>query len=355
MRKMLLMVLTLVLALGSVGWASHNAWAGQKQLKLFIWSEYIDPAIVKNFEKTTGIKVTINTYESNEGMLSKLVAGGDSQYDVIVPSQYFIPVLVHMHLVQKLNHALIPNLKNLKKTFRTSYIDPGNVYSAAYLCGSEGLFYRKDKVQNFKNTWGMVFNPKMNPGPYYLLDDQRPMIGIALRSLGYDFNSTVPAQLKKASDLLRQTKERRDCLGFRGGTGALNDVVAGNAVLAICYNGDAARAIHSNPKVPLGFAIPKQGSELWYDNMCIPDKAPDPVAANKFINYMLSPKVGAENAMYNYYTTPNAAAVPYLKPEFRNDPDINLPEKVLKTLSIVPSLSGKKLQLIDAAWTRAKS
>ncbi len=354
MRKMLLILLALALTLGSAGWATTRAWAAPKQLKVFIWSEYIDPQIPKDFQKATGIKVTIDTYESNEDMMAKLVAGGDSQYDIIVPSEYIIPALVHMHLVQKLNHALIPNLKNLKKMFRTAPIDPGNVYSAAYQWGTVGLLYRKDKIANFKNTWGVLFNPKMDPGPFYLMDDQRSMIGIALRYLGYDFNSIVPEQLKQAADLLAKTKKRQNCLGFRGGVGAKNDVVAGTAVAAIVYNGDGVRAILDNKDIPLAFTIPKEGSEIWYDNMAIPDKAPHPKAANMFINYILSAKVGAQLSNFNEYATPNAAAMRYITPRDLKDPAIYPPPQVLKTLHFTKD-HGNQMKLIDAAWTRAKS
>ncbi len=353
MRKLLVIALTVVLSLASAGWATR-AWAGQKQLKVFIWSEYIDPQIPKNFEKATGIKVTIDTYESNEDMMAKLMAGGDSQYDIIVPSEYIIPSLVHLHLVQKLNHALIPNLKNLEKMFRTAPIDPGNVYSAAYQWGTVGLLYRKDKIAHFENTWNMLFDPKMNPGPFYLMDDERSMIGIALRDLGYDFNSVVPEQLKEAADLLARTKKRQSCLGFRGGVGAKNDVVAGTAVAAIVYNGDGVRAILDYKVIPVGFTVPKDGSEIWYDNMAIPDKAPDPAAANKFINYILDAKVGAQLSNFNEYATPNEASKPYITPADLKNPAIYPPPEVMKTLYFTKD-KGNQMKLIDEAWTRAKS
>ncbi|MGC8493950.1 MAG: polyamine ABC transporter substrate-binding protein [Syntrophobacteraceae bacterium] len=354
MRKMLVMFLSVAtLALCWVGW-TLPAWAAQKTLNLFIWSEYIDPKIPQEFEKATGIKVNITTYESNEAMMAKLQAGGDSEYDVIVPSSYVIKPLEHLHLVQKLNHSLIPNLKNLKKMFRNSPNDPGNVYSVAYQWGTTGLLYRKDKVKNFQNTWGLLFNEKMNQGPFYLIDDERSMMGIALLYLGYPFNSTDPAQLKKAADLLVKVKKYPDCLGFRGGVGAKNDVVAGTAVAAIVYNGDAAKAINKNKNIPMAYTIPKEGSEIWYDNMMITDKAPHPKAANEFINFILSPKIGAQLSDYNEYATPNEASMPYIDKGDHDDPAIYPSEAVLKTLHTTRDL-GEKMKLLDAAWTRAKS
>jgi spermidine/putrescine transport system substrate-binding protein len=353
MRKMLVIALTVVLTLASAGWATH-ARAAQKELKVFIWSEYIDPQIPKDFEKATGIKVKMDTYESNEDMMAKLVAGGDSQYDIIVPSEYIIPSLVHLHLLQKLNHALIPNLKNLEKMFRTAPIDPGNVYSAAYQWGTVGLLYRKDKIAKFENTWQLLFDPKMDPGPFYLMDDQRSMIGIALCSLGYDFNSIVPDELKQAADLLARTKKRRSCLGFRGGVGAKNDVVAGTAVAAIVYNGDGVRAILDNKDIHLAFTIPKEGSEIWYDNLAIPDKAPNPEAANQFINFILDAKVGAMLSNFNEYATPNEAAKAFITPADLKNPAIYPPPEVLKVLHFTKD-HGNKMKYIDQAWTRAKS
>ena len=229
-----------------------------------------------DFEAKTGIKVRLDIYENNEEMVAKLQAGGVSQYDIIVPSDYIMPVLINQHLIQPLDHAKIPNLKNLKPIFRNTTYDPGNKYSVAYQWGTVGLMYRKDKVSgDAVKCWSVLFDAAKQPGPFWLIDSVREMMGIALLYQGYDFNSTVPKELKAAADLLVATKQTKDCMGFKPGVGGKNDVVAGTAVAAIVYNGDAIQSVTENPDV-LGFTIPKEGSEIWYDSMCIPAQAPNP-------------------------------------------------------------------------------
>ncbi|NOY14123.1 MAG: spermidine/putrescine ABC transporter substrate-binding protein [Deltaproteobacteria bacterium] len=349
MKKLTILLLTAMLLLLSV-----SVWAEQKELRVFIWSEYLDPAIPAAFEKETGIKVRIDLYESNEDMLAKLQAGGVSQYDIIVPSDYIMPALIQLGMLQKLDHAKIPNLKNLKPLFKETSYDPGNKYSVAYQWGTIGLLYRTDLLKHYNGSWSTLFDPTKNPGNFLLLDSSREMLGITLLYLGYDFNSTDPKELLAAADLLATTKKRDDCLGFKGGVGGKNDVVAGSAAVAIVYNGDGIQAMSNNPDIPLAFAIPKEGSELWYDSMAIPAKAPNPDAAHKWINYILDAKVGAKLSNYNRFATPNAASMPFITPEDLKNPGIYPDEATMKTLFFSKDL-GNKMKLVDEAWTRAKS
>ncbi|MGD8209716.1 MAG: spermidine/putrescine ABC transporter substrate-binding protein, partial [Desulfobacterales bacterium] len=293
-----------------------TVFAAEKELKIFIWSEYMDEEnMPKEFEKATGIKVRLDLYESNEDMMAKLQAGGVSQYDLIVPSDYIMPSLINLKLIQPLDHSKIPNLKNLGTKFQQTTFDPGNKFSVGYQWGTVGLMYRKDRIkEDDAKSWSIVFDPKKDPGPFALIDSVREMMGIALLYLGYDFNSIKPKELKAAADLLVQTKKRQTCLGFKGGVGGKNDVVAGAASAAIVYNGDAIQAIAEDPK-KLGFVVPKEGSEVWLDSMCIPAKAPNPDNAHKWINWILDPKVNASLSNYNHFATPNDAAKPYLNKE----------------------------------------
>ena len=134
------------------------ASAQQKRLNLFIWSEYIDPAVIKTFEKNTGAKVVTTLYESNEDMLAKLQAGGTKQYDIIVPSGYIVPVLLKQNLLRPLDATKIPNLKNLSERFRKVDFDSGNKYTVAYLWGTSGIGYRKDKFKGTPDSWAIMFD-----------------------------------------------------------------------------------------------------------------------------------------------------------------------------------------------------
>ncbi|MDW8358876.1 MAG: spermidine/putrescine ABC transporter substrate-binding protein [Thermus sp.] len=157
------------------------ALAQKGELRLFIWSEYIDPALLEAFTKQYGYRVRVDLYESNEEMIAKLQAGGVSQYDLIFPSDFYVPSLIQLRLVQPLDQARIPNLKNLDEKFKNPPFDPGNRYSAAYQWGTTGLIYRKDRVAA-PPSWAVLFQePK---APFVLMDSSREMLGIALRYLG---------------------------------------------------------------------------------------------------------------------------------------------------------------------------
>jgi len=349
MKRFVLLLVALSMVFGI------TAAAAAEELKIFIWSEYMDEEnMPKDFEKATGIKVRLDLYESNEEMMAKLQAGGVSQYDIIVPSDYIMPSLINLKLIQPLDHAKIPNLKNLGSKFKATTFDPGNKYSAGWQWGTVGLMYRKDRIQDADaQSWSIIFDPQKDPGPFALIDSVREMMGITLLYLGYDFNSIVPKELKAAADLLIETKKRQSCLGFKGGVGGKNDVVAGAANAAIVYNGDAIQAIAEDPK-NLGFVVPNEGSEIWLDSMCIPAQAPNPDAAHKWINWILDPKVNASLTNYNHFATPNEAAKPYLNKEDLENPGVWPPPAIMKTLFFTKDL-GKDNRIMDEAWTRAKS
>jgi spermidine/putrescine transport system substrate-binding protein len=327
----------------------------QEELHIFIWSEYMDEAqMSKDFEAATGIKVKIDLYESNEDMIAKLQAGGVRQYDIIVPSDFVMPSLINLKLIQKLDHSKIPNIGNLAAKFRKVEVDPGNVYSVGWQWGTVGLMYNKEKLKDSDvASWSILFNPASKPGSFYLIDSVREMMGIALVSLGYDFNSTNQKELKEAVDLLVATKKRPGCLGFKGGVGGKNDVIAGVANAAVVYNGDAMQTVTEQPK-KFGFIVPKEGSVIWTDSMCIPAEAPNVAAAHKWINWILEPKVGAALSNYNHYASPNEATMPFLNKGDLNNPGVWPPPETMKTLSFAKDL-GDQMKMIDQAWTMVKS
>jgi spermidine/putrescine transport system substrate-binding protein len=352
MRRLTIAAVLLLVLAGPM--ASAGLAAGD-ELRIFIWSEYMDEEqMPADFEKATGIRVRLDIYENNEEMVAKLMAGGVNQYDIVVPSDYIMPVLINQKLIQPLDHAKIPNLKNLKPIFREASYDPGNKWSVAWQWGTVGLMYRKDKVNpEDLQSWSILLDPAKQPGPFWLIDSVREMMGIPLLYLGYDFNSVDPKEVKEAADLLAATKKSKNCLGFKPGVGGKNDVVAGTAVAAIVYNGDAIQSVSEDPE-KLGFTIPKEGSEIWYDSMCIPAQAPNPDAAHKWINWILEPEVGAALSNYNQYATPNEAAMAFITPEDLNNPGIYPTPEIMATLHFTKDL-GKDTRLIDEAWTRVKS
>jgi len=326
------------------------AWAGQNDLNVFIWSEYIDPKIIEQFQKEYNCKVTVDLYEDNESMMAKLQSGGSSLYDICVPSDYIIPALLKERLLAPLRPANIPNLKNLDPQFANREYDPGNKYSVPYQWGTTGIYIRKAKDEVIPETWGLFFDPKLQPGPFLFIDDSRSTIGIALLYKGFPFDNTDKTQLRAARDLLLEAKRRSR--GFEGGVGGKNKVLAKVCKMAIVYNGDAVRGMKEDPETY--YFVPREGSEIWLDNIAIPAKAPHRELAEKFINYILDPKVGAQLSTFNRYATPNLAAREFVTPEDLKNPAIYPSPEVMKTLHFVKDL-GSKTQWYDELWTQIKS
>ena len=152
-----------------------SAWAQKNKLNLFIWSEYIDPKIIENFEKEYDCKVTVDLYEDNESMMAKLEGGGDSLYDICVPSDYIIPALIKNGLLAPLRHENIPNIKNIDPKFGNREYDPGNKYTAPYQWGTVGIYVRKKPGEKIDETWGLMFDPKKSIGSFLMMDDTRAM------------------------------------------------------------------------------------------------------------------------------------------------------------------------------------
>lgn len=175
----------LTIAAIMVFWGASAACA-QEELRVFIWSEYMDEVkMTRDFENKTGIKVKLDLYETNEDMIAKLQAGGVRQYDIIVPSDYVLPILINLSLIQKLDHSKIPNLKNLYPRFRETAFDPGNVYTVGWQWGTVGLLYNTRKIRpEDVASWNIIFDPAKNPGPFCLIDSVRDMLGITLAYLG---------------------------------------------------------------------------------------------------------------------------------------------------------------------------
>jgi spermidine/putrescine transport system substrate-binding protein len=329
--------------------------AEDKVLRIFTWSEYMDERkMAAAFKTATGITAKIDVYENNEDMLAKLQAGGISQYDIIVPSDYIMSTLLSQKLIQPLDHGKIPNLKNVMAMFRNTPYDPGLKYTVPYQWGTVGLMYDKSKVSaEAVKSWSVIFDPAKQAGTFWLMDSVRDTMAMALLYLGYDMNSTNPQQILKATELVMKAKNSRNCRGFKPGVGGKNDVEAGAAAMAIVYNGDAMRAVMANPK-RLGYTIPKEGGELWVDLMAIPAKAPHVDAAHKWINWMLDPKVGAMLSNYNRYATPNQASLPFIMAKDKASDEIYPGAETMKRLHYSKDL-GSANRIIDQAWTKIKS
>lgn len=339
-----------LLALIIIAAPQKAAAAPKNKLNLYIWSEYIDPEIIKDFEKKYDCKVTVDLYEDNESMIAKLAGGGSSLYDIVVPSDYAIQILAKRGLIQPINKANIPNFSNIEDKFVSPPFDKGNVYTAPYQWGTVGLYVRKKPGVDYERTWGLLFDPAKQPGKFIMIDSMREGIGGALKYLGYGLNETSPEALKKARDLLLAAKGR--AVGFDGGVGGKNKVLARGADLAVVYNGDAVRGMGEDPQTE--YFVPKEGGEIWLDSMAVPAKAPNKEMAEKFINFILDAETGARLSNFNQYATPNKAAKAKVKPEDLANSAIYPPPETMAKLEFLHDL-GDATKLFDQIWTEVKS
>jgi spermidine/putrescine transport system substrate-binding protein len=323
-----------------------------QQIVIYNWSEYIDPEIYTDFETQTGIKVVEDNFSSNEEMLAKL-QGGATGYSLIVPSDYTVTIMKQGNMLAKLDHANIPNLANLSEDFQNVPYDPGNEYCAPYQWGTTGIGYLSDQMDE-PTSWSVLFNPDPS-SPMYgrttMLDDAREAFAAALIYLGYDPNTTDEAQLEQAKQLLIQAKPALS--GYDSDT--YEDLLAsGENIMAHGWNGDFLVAQEDNENI--AYTIPQEGGVIWVDNICIPATVTpeEKLAAEMFINFLLTPEMGAKLSEFNYYASPNKAAEALLGEDFLSDPAVYPSAEVRAKLHYLTPV-GDAESTYQRLWDEVKS
>jgi spermidine/putrescine transport system substrate-binding protein len=290
-----------------------EGYAGGNTLTVYNWGDYIDPALIKKFEKQTGLKVIYQTFDSNEAMMAKIAQGG-ATFDVAVPSEYAISKMKEEGLLIPLDHSKLPNLKYINPRFLNLSFDPGNRYSVPYFWGTVGIVYNPSMLGGKKITsWNDLWDPDLR-NQILLVDGAREVIGMGLNSLHYSLNDTNKEHLKEAKEKLdRLVPNVKAIVGDEIKMLLANE----EAAIGVVWSGDAAEIIAENDK--LDYVVPKEGSNLWFDNMVIPKTAKNIEGAHAFINFMLDPKNAAQNAEYVGYSTPNEKALDYMPKEITED------------------------------------
>lgn len=344
----------LLVCLAALLLAAGPASAEQaKKLYLFNWTQYMDPAILTAFEEKYDVEIVRSFYASNPELFAKLRAGGDHQYDVIFPSNYYVPRLAETGLIRPLNKELIPNFGNLLAKFQNPSYDPGGEYTAAYLWGTTGIAYNVKDLPNAPQSWAIIFDPEVNSDyPFAVMTDAQVVLGAACAYQGHGYACTGKKNWKEAAQLTLKMKKRANFAGFAEGTPVLRRLVRGNVSVAMTYSGDFLSRKKRDPKAyaDIKYFVPKEGGELWVDVMAIPAHAPHPKLAHKFINFILSAQVGAQNANWNSYASPNKAARPYLDQALR-EPPITPADEKMKKLEFTPVIKGEQLQYVQQLWT----
>jgi spermidine/putrescine transport system substrate-binding protein len=322
-------------------------------VSFYNWGDYIDPAVLEQFTAECGVEVIYDTFSSNEDLLAKL-QGGASGYDLIVPSDYMVTIMVNLGLLKPLDHANIPNLANIGEQFLDPPFDPGNQYSVPYMWGVAGIGYDADKVATPPTTLAALFDPaqaEQYSGKISLMNDSRETIGAALKYLGYSMNATDPAQLEEAKQVILAVKPH--ILTFDSDTYS-DLVVSGETVIGHGWNGGFVTAIDENPDRNIGFVIPEEGLTLFTDNLAIPASAPNPYTAEVLINYLNLPEMAAKNSEITRYATPNQPAVELLPDEIRNNPSIYPPADALVNTEFILDV-GEATALYERIWTEIKA
>ncbi len=324
-----------------------------KEVNLFVWTEYIPPDTIECFELVYGIKVNRDEYSSNEDMYAKLSAGA-AQYDLVQPTDYIVSLMVRQGLLQKLDRSQLPNFGNLDPNYLNFPFDPGNEYTLPYQAGTDAIVVNTDAVENVPASFADLWKPEY-AGRIVTLDDSRAIIGATLLTLGYDVNTTDPAQLQEAEDKLAEL-----AAGIRlyDSDSPKTALIAGDVDLGITWTGEAFLAQQENPAIQ--YIYPTEGAILWQDNYAIPAGAPHVDTAYAWLNYSLQGDVFWMMLRDFPYTNPNKAALDYAKENYKdiydayiNSPITNTPADEIAKGHRIDDV-GDATPLYDEIWTRIK-
>jgi spermidine/putrescine transport system substrate-binding protein len=322
------------------------------EVSLYTWTDYIHPGIKIQFQEECGVKVRETNYESNEEMLAALQAG-DVNYDVIVPSDYMVQIMIAEGMLMELDYNTIANIKNMEKENIKQYFDPEQKYSVPYFWGTTG-FAVDTTVVTYEPSWKMLFDPN-SPycGKISMLDDERETIGAALMYLGYSINETDPAHLEKAKNVLL---EQAKCVKTYESNHMSGLMIRGETVLGHMWTSDAilTGTVDYGGRTGIKYVIPEEGATIWQDNLAIPVNAPHAYTAMVFVNYLNYPDVAALNAEGIGFGTPNFAAKRVMNPDLLADESIYPPPKVMARLQWIQDV-GDALALYDRVWEEVKA
>ena len=339
----------------------------QRVVNFYNWSDYIDPAVLDEFTRRTGIKVRYDTFDSNETLETKLLAG-KSGYDVVVPTAYFVERQIKAGIVRKLDNSKLPNLANVWPAIarRLASYDPGNQYSVNYMWGTTGIGYNKNAVGERLGadarleSWNVIFDPaivaKFKDCGVHLLDSPDDIIPAALHHLGLNPNSTDRGELEKAAGLLG--KIRPFVRKFHSSE-YLNALAGGEICLVVGWSGDILqarnRAAEANNGIEIGYSIPKEGAQMWFDNLTIPADAPHPDAAHALINFLLDPEIAAKNTNAVAYANGNLVSQRFIDKKILDDPGIYPDAAVVDRLYTVNARDQRAQRFVNRLWTRIKT
>jgi putrescine transport system substrate-binding protein len=357
-----------VLASLALSLALVTAAAAQQQrvVNVYNWSDYVDPKVLESFTKETGIKVVYDTYDNNEIVETKLLAG-KSGYDIAVPSGPFLQRLIKANVFKKLDKAKLTNASNLwpEVMQRLSIYDPGNQYAVPYMWGTTGIGVNVQKVRQALgdmplNTWDLLMKPeiasKLKGCGIQVLDSPEDLFPGIMNYLGLNPDSKKTEDITRAADALFRI---RGNIQKYHSSEYINALANGDICLAVGYSGDILqarkRAEEAKNGVEVAYLVPREGALMWFDSFAIPADAKNAAEAHEFINYMMRPEVAAANSNFVAYASGNLAAKASINPEILNNPGIYPDEATMKRLFTNTAYDDRAQRTLTRQWTRVKT
>jgi len=290
----------------------------ESELSIYNWDQYLNPDTLKAFQaKYPALKVDTATYASNEDMLAKIEAGAKG-YDIVVPTGYMVEIMISKGLLLPLDFRQLTNFTHVDKIFRNPGYDPASKHSLPKDWGTTGFGYRTDKIPGGMTSWKQFFdNASQFKGKVSVLDGATEVVGMALKYHGFSYNSDKDEELSKARDLLLRFKP---FVGKITSTDYKADLTNANMWASMGWNGDFEAIKGQTPPPPVLYVVPSEGSELWVDTWAILASAPHPVAAHAFLNFLLDPKIQAQEIQFTYYAQAESDALPLIPDAIKNDP-----------------------------------
>src|SRR5271156_3331761 len=344
-----------------------GAKAAERTVNFYNWSSYMAPGVLEDFTRETGIKVVYDTFDANETLETRLLAG-KSGYDVVVPTAYFLQRQITAHIFQKLDKSKLPNLANAWPvvTKQLATYDPGNLYAANYMWGTTGIGYNIKTVQKILgadakiDSWDIVFKPenlaKFRDCGVHMLDSADDIFPAALSYLGLDPNSTKQADLEKAADLV--SKIRPYVRKFHSSE-YLSALATGEICFVVGWSGDImqarSRAAVAKNGIETGYAIPKEGAQMFFDNFAIPADANNVAEAYELIDYLYRPEIAARNSDFLSYANGNLTSQKLIDPKILNDKAIYPDQATLKKLFVITARDPATQRVINRLWTKVKT
>lgn len=353
MRKLIQATLGIVVVCAALFAVRHHlensqGLTGDKVINFYNWGDYIDPELLKEFEDETGYRVVYETFDSNEAMVAKIRQGGTA-YDITVPSEYMIEIMRQEDMLHELDYSKLEGMEHLDKRFLDLSFDPKNRYSIPYFWGTLGIVYNTEVVSEDElQSWDDLWRPELR-NKVLLYDGAREVLGIGLQSLGYSLNETDPKALQQATEKMKALMPNVRAMV----ADEIKMYIAQEeAAVAVTFSGEAATALAANDK--LAYTIPKEGSNIWFDNIVIPKTARNIDGAYALINFLLRPDIAARNAEYIGYATPNQSAYALLDEEITSDSAFYPDDELVSHLEVYQGFDQVTLIWFNDAFLEVK-